>query len=287
MMKVYRTKAYGKINLYLRITGKREDGYHTLETVFQSVSLCDQVSIIVHRNGGISLRCNRPYIPRDERNIAYKAALAFFDAAGIENSGLYINIKKVIPVGAGMAGGSTDAAAVLQLLNRAYNEPLSEVELLRLGLTLGADVPFCMQGGAALATGIGEELSPLPPVPDCHIVICKPSVSVSTKAAYQLVDEAGEGITAPLGDITAAMERRDLRRIADSMANDFEAPIAAVHPEITQIRQALLQTGAIGAMMTGSGSAVFGLFGRMQPAAAAAAKLKKEYRDVYIARPMV
>lgn len=287
MMKVYRTKAYGKINLYLRITGKREDGYHTLETVFQSVSLCDQVAVILHKNGGISLRCNRPYIPRDERNIAYKAALAFFDASGIENPGLYINIKKVIPVGAGMAGGSTNAAAVLRLLNRAYGAPLTETELLQLGLTLGADVPFCMQGGTALAIGIGEKLSPLSAMPDCHIVVCKPNFSVSTKAAYQLLDQAGTSIAAPLADITAAMELGDLRAVAQSMVNDFEGPISAAHPGIAQIRQALLQAGALGAMMTGSGSAVFGLFDRMQFAAVAAAKVKKEYRDVYIVRPVV
>ena len=174
--------AYAKVNLTLDILGVREDGYHELETVFQAIDLCDLVAVSVHRQGGISLRCNLPYLPTDGRNLAVKAAEAFFRAAGVENPGLHINIKKVIPVGAGMAGGSTDAACVLRLLNRAFGLPLSDKKLAETALTLGADVPFCLWGGTALAGGVGEKLKPLSPMPDCFLVVGKPSFSVSTKS---------------------------------------------------------------------------------------------------------
>ena len=164
-MRTYHEGAFAKLNLYLGIHGLRDDGYHELETVFQSIELQDKVSISVHDKGGISLRCNKRFLPTDERNLAYKAALAFFEAAGLDNPGLNIDIKKVIPVGAGMAGGSTDAACVLRLLNRAFDRPLSREQLAETALKLGADVPFCLWGGTALAGGVGENSSRWHPCP--------------------------------------------------------------------------------------------------------------------------
>ena len=156
-MKTISGKAFAKLNLYLSVEGLRTDGYHELETVFQAVDLCDLVAITVHRQGGISLRCSLPYLPTDGRNLAVKAAELFFELSGVQNPGLNINIKKNIPVGAGMAGGSTDAACVLRLLNRAFGMPLGEKALHRGAQSLGADVPFCLMGGTALAGGTGEK----------------------------------------------------------------------------------------------------------------------------------
>ena len=180
-MRQYKGRARAKLNLYLEVGPRREDGYHDLCTVFQTIDLYDKVAITVHDKGGISLKCNWPYLPTDNRNLAYRAAELFFAHTGKDNPGIYINMKKVIPVGAGMAGGSTDAAAVLRLLNRAFGYPLSKRELLELGLQLGADVPFCLMGGTMLAEGVGEQLSPLPDLPPCGIVVCKPGFSVATK----------------------------------------------------------------------------------------------------------
>lgn len=285
-MMAFSARAYAKINLFLKITGIRKDGYHTIETVFQTVSLCDHISLILHRRGGISLRTNRPYIPRDERNIAYKAAQLFFEKTGIKNSGIYINIKKGIPVGAGMAGGSTDGAAVLKLLNKAYKSPVSQEELLSLGLELGADVPFCIRGGAAFAQGIGEKMSDVRRLPNCNIVICKPNISVSTKQAYALLDQKG---TAGGGDtqrMLKALEIGGLDNICKEMHNDFQQPIGEEHRCIFEIKDTMLKNGAQNAMMTGSGSAVFGIFTRKEPAERTYKELKKIYRDVFFAKPI-
>ena len=285
-MRVLKTKAYGKLNLYLHITGVRPDGYHCLQTVFQTVSLHDQVSIILHNRGGISLRTNRPYLPVDERNLGYKAAQQFFAAAKIENRGLYINIKKSIPVGAGMAGGSTDAAAVLRLLNRAYHAPLSQEMLEHVGAELGADVPFCLRGGTVYAEGIGEQLHTIEDLPPCWIVICKPRVSVSTKTAYRLLDQDTQPRIQDVTGFLACLASGDLRQIAEQMGNDFERPIIGQYPLIEEVRQNMLAQGAIGARMTGSGSAVFGIFEDGGQAQKARSRLRKQYKDVFLAKPM-
>ena len=162
MTKIISGKAFAKLNLYLGVRGLRPDGYHELETVFQSIDLCDLVAITFHKRGGVSFRSNLPYLPGDSRNLAVKAAELFFQTTGLPNPGVHINIKKVIPVGAGMAGGSTDAACVLRLLNQAFGMPLSHRALAETALRLGADVPFCLWGGTALAGGVGEQLKPLP-----------------------------------------------------------------------------------------------------------------------------
>lgn len=285
-MKKHACRAYGKINLFLDIVGRREDGYHLLETVFQSISLGDEVMISPGRGGEISLRSNLPYIPTDRRNIAYKAAEAFFAAANMPNKGLYINMRKNIPVGAGLGGSSTDGAAVLRLLNAACGEPLPEERLREIAAELGADCPFCLMGGAALGGGVGDRLEPLPSMPPCTLVICKPAFSVSAKSAYELYD-AAPSVRAERGaeDMEAALRSGSLSEICAGMFNALEAVVAGKYPEIAEIKRELLRLGALGAMMTGSGSAVYGVFEKEDAAKEAAEALKQEKRRVYLAQP--
>ena len=285
-MRTFEGKAFAKLNLYLGIHGLREDGYHELETLFQAIDLCDLVSISLHNRGGISLRNNLPYLPCDERNLAYKAAVAFFRAAEIENPGLHINIKKVIPVGAGMAGGSTDAACVLRLLNRAFGMPLSDKKLAAVALTLGADVPFCLMGGTALAAGVGEKLQRLPDMPGCFFVVGKPAFSVSTKAAFALYDSRPAQESPSSEAICKALARGSVTEVAGAMYNALEAPIAEEHPLIHEVRQTLLTQGALGARMTGSGSAVFGIFTDKAAAEKAAKALEPLCRSVFVTKPL-
>ena len=283
-MKTYSGTASAKLNLYLGIHGLREDGYHELETVFQSIDLRDLVSISVHQKGGISLRCNKPYLPTDERNLAYQAAQAFFQTAGMENPGLHINIKKIIPVGAGMAGGSTDAACVLRLLNRAFDCPLTGDQLAEVALKLGADVPFCLWGGTALAGGVGEKLRSLNPMPNCFIVVAKPHFSVSTKAAFGLYD-LNPILCPPSTAVVEALETGDLEALAKGMTNSLEAPVVEKYPRIAQLVSKLEHAGALGARMTGSGSAVFGIFDQQSEAQKAASSLRSLCREVFITHP--
>ncbi len=285
-MRTFEDKAFAKLNLYLGIHGLREDGYHELETVFQAIDLCDLVSISLHHRGGISLRCNLPYLPRDGRNLAVKAAEVFFRASGLENPGLNINIKKVIPVGAGMAGGSTDAACVLKLLNRAFGMPLCDKKLAEAALSLGADVPFCLTGGTALAAGVGEKLQPLPPMPHCFFVVCKPRFSVSTKDAFALYDEQPSQNTPTSAGLIAGLEAADVYAVAQRLYNDLEDPIGRRHGMIFKLRRELLKHGALGARMTGSGSAVFGIFDSEEQAQAAKERLLDLCREVYLCRPL-
>ena len=275
-------RACAKLNLYLDITGVLPDGYHQLRSVMQSITLWDNVE--VHPAQEITLTVDKPYIPTDERNTAYKAAKAFFAATGLEG-GAKINIKKRIPVGAGMAGGSADAAAVLNLLNIIYGLPLEQEQLREVAVTGGADVPFCLEGGTMLCEGKGEILTPLPRLRRCGFLVVKPAFSVSTKAAYAMFDEMG-GDCPPIDGMLDALRVRDISGICAAMGNDLERCIAAKHPEIDIIKQQLLDAGAIGAMMTGSGSAVFGVFRDKESADRAYAGLRAPKRLVYTAEPV-
>lgn len=280
--------ARAKINLYLRVGDTRADGYHDIETVFQQVELGDSVSLRIHRWGGISARSNKRFLPTDSRNLAVKAAKAFFEETGIKNTGLYINIKKNIPVGGGMAGGSTNGAAVLVMLNNHFGRPLGDSGLARLGLSLGADVPFCIAGGTALATGVGEVLSPLPPMPACHIVACRPAVSVSTKVAYALYDSWPRPAEKPeAAQMADALALGDIRAVCAAMYNDFEGPVMDKWPELRDIKEWFLRDGALGAMMTGTGSVVFGVYEDARAAGLAEAALSARRRtQVYLTRPV-
>lgn len=192
-MKTVSCKTYAKINLTLDVKGRNADGYHEVEMVMQSVSLHDDLTVRLDTRGrcadSIRIRCNLPYVPRDGRNTAFKAAQLFFEQTGLKNTGLIIDIVKRVPVAAGLAGGSANAAGVLQSLNRLYGRPLGAQQLSSLALRVGADVPFCLTGGTCIATGIGEKLMPAPPMPRCYILIAKPPKSVKTREIYEAMDQ--------------------------------------------------------------------------------------------------
>lgn len=281
-MKYFNTKAYAKLNLSLDITGKRDDGYHELIMIMQSVTLSDNVALaLLPSSEGVQSHSNLRYIPNDERNLAVKAAHAFFRETGIQ-SGVSINIKKNIPVGSGMAGGSTDAAAVLRGLNRMFSYRLNRKELEELGATIGSDVPFCIAGGTQLATGRGEILQDLPPLPDCSIVICKPSFSISTPELYRQIDGTEIAHHPNTEVLKQALEDQDLKSLAENMYNVFEeTPLEQFHT-VRQIRNDLMNHGALGSMMTGSGSAVFGIYDDQEKAEQAQAELKKLHRFCFL-----
>lgn len=278
-------KAYAKINLTLDIAGLRPDGYHEIQTIMHTVSLCDIVTVKPARRTGVLLRCNLPYVPCDQRNIAYRAALLFFEALG-RRGAVFIDLRKRIPVGAGMAGGSADAAAVLRLLNQAHGRPFSLEKLKAIGLELGADVPFCLEGGCRLARGIGEILSPAPPLPDCALAVVKPKFSISTKKLYEEIDQAPIQGRPDAPAMLEALSQGDLPRIGGLLANVMEAAALPQRPQIEEIRQALLAAGALGARMTGSGSAVYGIFAHESQARAALKTLPFPGIQTWVARPV-
>ena len=279
-------KAYAKLNLSLDVTGKRPDGYHDLVMVMASVELADEVTVSLRDDGAVTAESSFPWLPRDERNLGVRAARAFFAALGEERLGADIRMVKRIPVGAGMAGGSTDAAAVLRALDRLTGAGLGEERLRELGLSVGSDVPYCVSGGMALAKGRGEVLSPLPDLPECRVVICKPSFSVSTAELFRQLDGRTIRTRPDTAGLTAALERGDLSGIARRMYNVFEDVLPRSSREILSIRSRLLDSGALGAIMTGTGSAVFGLYDRRETAEKAYAALSGEYKDCFLTRPV-
>lgn len=256
---------FAKINLHLDIVGRREDGYHDVVTVMQSLSLCDRVTVSLREDAAITVGCNREGVPTDERNLAVRAARLYIDAIGVAY-GLHIEIEKKIPMAAGMAGGSADAGATLRALNRLFDKPLDTDALCALGARLGADVPFCIVGGSAYADGRGDCLHPFAPMPDCTIVAACGGEGVSTPWAYRLLDEAysdfdGTSYVPRSTDaLEAAMNDKDIRAVCEAMYNVFEAPVLSARPVAAAIRQMMLDGGALGAMMSGSGPSVFGIF---------------------------
>ena len=277
-------RANAKINLTLDITGKRPDGYHTLSTVMQSVSLHDHVTAARGRcsAGDIRIACDDPRIPCDCRNLAHQAACAFFHASGVHNPGIFIDIEKRIPSQAGLGGGSADAAAVLYALNLMFGSPLTEEALLQVGAAVGADVPFCLTGGTRLAEGIGDTLSPLPAMPPVPIVIVKPPFSSSTAEAYRAADSVL--LCHPSAQAAAQTLRSgSLSALAASLGNSFESVVAP--EEIAALKRRFCENGAIGSGMSGSGTAVFGLFASPAAAEMCRAALAEQYRDVFLAFP--
>lgn len=284
-MRTYNTRAYAKLNLSLDIKGLREDGYHELESVMQTVSVWDDLELTVGKGSGITLECNLSYIPTDDRNLAVRAAQLFYQELGRPAPDLHIKIDKKIPVGAGMAGGSADAAGVLRLLNQAEGRPFTGAQLQAVGLRLGADVPFCLVGGTCLCGGVGEQLTPLPPMPDCAILIAKPAASISTKTAYGLFDEFEPKSRADIPAMERALAAGDLKALAAALGNSLEAPIMAHKPIIAAVRDKLRSAGALGAMMTGSGSAVFGIFPDQRAARRAVNCCRRLAPTVMVVRP--
>ena len=281
-----REKAYAKLNISLDVGAKRPDGYHEMNMVMQTVSLCDELTVAQTGDGRIAARSNLRFIPSDERNLAVKAARVFFAAAGIEEQGLLLTLRKRIPVGAGMAGGSADAAATLRALNRMYGARFGVSELETLAQQVGSDVAFCVAGGTALAKGRGEILEPLPSLPDCRIVICKPEFSISTPELFRKLDSAPLRHHPDTAGILEALEKGDLRAICRRMYNVFEDVGDRRLRTVAQIKSRMLDYGALGSIMTGTGSAVFGVYNDEEAAKTACAALAKDYRFACVAEPV-
>lgn len=277
-------KGYAKLNYSLDVHAKRPDGYHDLTMVMGSVSLWDDVTVSLHSDGRTYAICSLPWLPRDERNLAVRAARVFFDVLGEASLGAEIRIQKRVPVGAGMAGGSTDAAAVLRALNRLTGAKLSADQLRSLALAVGSDVPYCITGGMMLAKGRGEILTPLPELPGGWIVICKPSFSVSTAELFARIDRQRITAHPDTQGLCAALCAGDLCGVARRMYNVFEEALPRSSTAVRTIRSALLDAGALGAVMTGTGSAVFGVFEEKAAALTAHDSLSRSYRDCFLVR---
>ena len=276
-------KALGKINLGLDVLGRRENGYHDVRMVMQTLYLYDNVTLIKKEEPGIEIESNLYFLPKDSGNIAWKAANLLMEEFNIPG-GIKIILNKYIPVAAGMAGGSSNAAAVLYGMNKMYKLGLSQQELMDRGVKLGADVPYCIMRGTVLAEGIGEILSPLPPMPTCQILIAKPLVSVSTKAIYEAIDSKEIEDHPDIDGIIEGLKKQDLNKIASSMGNVLEKVTIDMHPEIAQIKNCILENGALGAMMSGSGPTVFGIFRSRRAAQEAYEKVKAQgiAKQVYV-----
>lgn len=277
-------KALGKINLGLDVLGRRENGYHDVRMVMQTLYLYDNVTLIKKEEPGIEIESNLYFLPKDSGNIAWKAANLLMEEFHIPG-GIKIILNKYIPVAAGMAGGSSNAAAVLYGMNKMYKLGLSQQELMDRGVKLGADVPYCIMRGTVLAEGIGEILSPLPPMPKCQVLIAKPPVSVSTKAVYEAIDSKEIADHPDIDGILEGLKNQDLDKIASSMGNVLEKVTIDMHPEIAQIKNCMLENGAVGAMMSGSGPTVFGIFRDRATAQKAYDKVKEQgiAKQVYVA----
>ena len=267
-----------KVNLSLDVTGRRPDGYHTLDSIFQTISVYDKVSVSVEEGDGIFLTCNLPYIPCDERNLAYRAANAMLVRAGMHRL-VRIRLQKRIPSGAGMGGGSADAAGVLFALNRLLGCGFSGEQLRETGLTLGADVPFLLMGGTALARGVGEELTPLRPLPELPMVIVKGRQSISTPKAYAAIDALESPRHPDTASMLRAVETQDIALLCRSCGNLFED--VADCRDVELARAALLREGARCAVMTGSGSAVFGIFDSHEAARESCTRLRESFPFAY------
>ncbi|OQB15268.1 MAG: 4-diphosphocytidyl-2-C-methyl-D-erythritol kinase [Firmicutes bacterium ADurb.Bin193] len=272
-------KAPAKINPALDIVGKRPDGYHSLEMIMQTIALYDEIEITKAEK--IEVYTDSPFVPNDERNIAYRAAQAFFTATAIKG-GAKIVIHKNIPVGAGLAGGSADAAAVLNGLNGLYGAELSKERLEKIGVTLGADVPFFFTGGTCVAKGLGEVLTPIVPALKGFAVIVKPSFFVSTKWGYQNFIQSEVKIRPDIDRAVSAIRNGDLNELGANMINVLESVTAKKYPRIEEIKKDLLKNGAKGAVMSGSGSAVFGLFEDEKSAHLCADKIKRNNEAVFV-----
>lgn len=283
---------YAKINLHLDITGRLDGGYHRVATVMQSVSLCDVVTVTLRDADGFSLACNVEGVPTDSKNLAIRAAELYCQTVG-EKPSAHIVIDKKIPMAAGLAGGSTDAAATLIAMNRLHGERLSTQELCLLGAQLGADVPFCMMCGTAYGDGRGDRLDPLPQMPDCAIVVACGGEGVSTPWAYGLLDSLYDDFSAnstyvprEFESLCTALKGKNLLGVCSNLYNIFESGVLPERPVAQKIRQFLTEQGALAAMMSGSGPSVFGIFSDDQLAAQVAESLKKQGVFACVCRPM-
>ncbi|MCI9527172.1 MAG: 4-(cytidine 5'-diphospho)-2-C-methyl-D-erythritol kinase [Lachnospiraceae bacterium] len=278
-----RLRALAKINLGLDVLRRRDDGYHEVRMIMQTLKMYDKITIRKMKEPGIQLKSNLFYVPENESNLAYRAAKMLADEFQLAQ-GVFIDLQKFIPVAAGMAGGSSDAAAVLYGVNRMFQLNLSKRQLMERGVKIGADVPYCIMRGTVLAEGIGEKLTPLPPMPSCKVVVAKPQVSVSTKFVYENL-KLGEVAAHPDIDILlAGIREGDLHKVAANMGNVLETVTIPHYPVIAQIREEMMRLGALNAMMSGSGPTVFGLFDDDELAEQAYSELREGSlaRQVYL-----
>ena len=273
-----RLQAFAKINLGLDVLGKREDGYHEVRMIMQTIRMYDQLDMRKSVEPGIHLTTNKKYIPVDENNLVWRAAKLMMDTCGIIE-GVSIHLHKVIPVAAGMAGGSSDAAATLVGMNRLFHCGLSKEKLMELGVQIGADVPYCVLRGTALAEGIGEKLTVLPPMPDCWILIGKPGISVSTKYVYTTLDLNTDTVHPDIDGMKKALEDGNLYGITERMGNVLQDVTIPAYPEVERIKEQMKTLGAVNAMMSGSGPTVFGIFDNEEKAQEACQKLPAGISD--------
>ncbi|ETI96329.1 MAG: 4-diphosphocytidyl-2-C-methyl-D-erythritol kinase [Intestinibacter bartlettii DORA_8_9] len=275
-------KSRAKINLSIDVLGKRQDGYHLVEMIMQTIDLYDLIEINEKDNDQITIKSTSDEIPLDCNNLVYKAANLIKKTFNI-NKGVEIHIKKNIPVAAGMAGGSSNAAAVLVGLNKLWNLNLSNQQLEKIGLKLGADVPFCINGGAVLASGIGEELTPIKGLTkDVCILVCKPDLFVSTKEVYECIDSKDIDKRPNNKFLIECLKNEDTRQLAENMFNVLEGVTMDKHPVIQQIKDIMTNNRALGAMMSGSGPTVFGLYENREDAAKCKAILEKQFKQTFV-----
>ena len=282
-MESIRLKARAKINLGLDVLRKREDGYHDVRMVMQTIGIYDRLIITKIPEEDIRIKSNLFFLPVNENNLIYKAAKLLKDRCGFAG-GVEIDLNKFIPVSAGLAGGSTDAASTLFGINRLFDLGLSTKDLMELGVSIGADVPYCVMRGTALAEGIGEKLTALPPLPRCWILIAKPPINVSTKLVYESLDMNGVDRHPDIDGLIDAIKRQDINGICSLMGNVLENVTVPLYPVIESIKNDMMDNGAINAMMSGSGPTVFGIFPDEETILKCQAFLKKkgEARQVYI-----
>ena len=268
-------KALGKINLGLDVLGRRPNGYHDVRMVMQTVYLYDQILLEKTDKEGISLETNLFYLPVNENNLAYRAAKMLIDEFAIKE-GVHISLEKHIPVAAGMAGGSSNAAAVLYGMNCLFQLGLTDQELMDRSVQLGADVPYCIMRGTVLAEGIGEKLTPLPAMPKCHVLLAKPPISVSTQKVYEKLDAQKVTKHPDIDGILLGLQTGDLKKITSSMGNVLENVTITEYPQIERIKDVMKEEGALNAMMSGSGPTVFGIYDDKMLARRAAARIREE-----------
>lgn len=265
-------KAYAKVNLGLDVIGRREDGYHEVRMIMQTVDICDVLTFTRQERPGIVVTTDKEELPGDESNLIYKAARLVTETCSVRE-GIKIELQKRIPMAAGMAGGSTDAAAVFHGMNEMFGLGMDEDEMCALGVKIGADIPYCIKGGTALAEGIGEILTKLPDAPACVVLVAKPDIDVSTKYVYENLHAESLEYHPDIDGMRAAIEEGDLRGMAERMGNVLETVTVNAYPVIREIKEVMKKSGAWNALMSGSGPTVFGIFGEEE-------KARKAYNEI-------
>lgn len=277
------SRSYAKINLTLDVLNRRQDGYHDIKMIMQTVSLFDLILVDRTSDSGISVATNLRYLPNNDKNIAYKAAEAFLQKTGADG-GAKIMIHKNIPVAAGLAGGSGNCAAVLTSMNMLHGNILTDAELYAIGASLGADVPYCFNGGTQIAKGIGEILTPLDAMPDAYILLVKPQINVATAAIYEQIDSAPISMRPDTEAMQRALSEHDINGISQNLCNVMEAVTEKMYPIVGGIKQKMMMNGALGAVMSGSGPTVFGIFDDFRTAKTSADSFSMQFKDVFLTR---